>query len=133
NPFSITTPREAITKRAGSGMQVTYDDGSDPNAAAADAAAADVAIVFASDSSIEGKDKTCLNLTCPTDTTAPSASKDVHDQDALISAVAAANKHTVVVLETGGPVLTPWRDQVPAILEAWDPGEDGGNAIARVL
>ena len=37
------------------------------------------------------------------------------------------------MLETGGPVLTPWRDQVPAILEAWYPGEDGGTAIARVL
>jgi beta-glucosidase len=132
-PFSITTPREAITQRAGSGVQVTYDDGSDTDAAVADAKAADVAIVFASDSSIEGKDKTCLNLTCPTDATLPSAGKDVHDQDALIEAVAAAKPQTVVVLQTGGPVLTPWRDRVPAILEAWDPGENGGTAVARVL
>ena len=132
-PFAVTTPREAITQRAGQGVQVTYDDGSNTDAAVADAKAADVAIVFASDSSIEGKDKTCLNLTCPTDATLPSAGKDVHDQDALIEAVAAAKPQTVVVLETGGPVLTPWRNQVPAILEAWDPGEDGGTAIARVL
>src|SRR4051794_3544733 len=130
-PFSITTPREAITQRAGPGVQVTYDDGSDTDVAVADAKAADVAIVFASDSSIEGKDKTCLNLTCPTDATLPSASKDVHDQDALIEAVAAAKPQTVVVLETGGPGLTPWRTQGPAILEAWGPGEGGGPAIAR--
>ena len=132
-PFSVTTPREAITKRAGPGVQVTYDDGSDTAAAVADAKAADVALVFASDTSIEGKDKTCLNLTCPADTQAQNTSSQVHDQDALIEAVAAATPHTVVVLETGGPVLTPWRDQVAAILEAWDPGEDGGDAIAHVL
>jgi beta-glucosidase len=132
-PFSITTPRQGITERVGPGVSVTYDDGSDASTAAADAKAADVAIVFASDSSIEGKDKTCLNLTCPTDATAPTLSKDLVDQDSMIANVAAAQKNTIVVLETGGPVLTPWRDQVPAIVEAWDPGEDGGHAIAHVL
>jgi beta-glucosidase len=132
-PFAVTTPRQGITERVGSGVNVTYDDGSDASAAAADAKAADVAIVFASDSSIEGKDKTCLNLTCPTDATAPTLSKDVVDQDSMIQNVAAAQKNTIVVLETGGPVLTPWRDQVPAIVEAWDPGEDGGHAIAHML
>jgi hypothetical protein len=55
------------------------------------------------------------------------------DQDSLISAVAAANKRTVVVLETGAPVLTPWRGSIAALLEAWYPGEDGGTAIAHVL
>ncbi len=40
-------------------------------------------------------------------------------QDALIAAVAAANPHTIVVLETGGPVLMPWLDKVSAVLEAW--------------
>jgi len=132
-PFSVTTPREAITRRAGPGVQVTYDPGSDRAAAAASAKGADVALVFASDSSIEGKDKTCLNLSCPTDAQAPTLGASTNDQDALIESVAAANPHTVVVLETGGPVLTPWRGKVPAILEAWDPGEDGGTAIARVL
>ena len=53
--------------------------------------------------------------------------------DAVIAAVAAANSHTVVVLETGNPVAMPWRDQVPAILAAWFPGQRGGEAIARVL
>jgi beta-glucosidase len=55
------------------------------------------------------------------------------DQDALIEAVAKANKNTVVVLHTGGPVLTPWRSRVAAIVEDWYPGERSGDAIAQVL
>src|SRR5205814_1227845 len=55
------------------------------------------------------------------------------NQDALIAAVAAANPKTVVVLETGAPVLMPWRDRAAAILEAWYPGGRGGEAIAKVL
>jgi beta-glucosidase len=123
-PFSYTTPRQAIAARAGPGVHVTYDDGSDPSAAAAAAKAADVAIVFAADYETEGADRQCLSLECP----------DVHgDQDGLIEQVAAANPNTVVVLETGAPVLTPWRDQVKSLLEAWYAGEQGGPAIARVL
>src|SRR5690606_39370224 len=56
-----------------------------------------------------------------------------HGQDALIEAVAAANPNTIVVLETGGPVLMPWKDKVGAIVEAWYPGARGGEAIAEVL
>lgn len=55
------------------------------------------------------------------------------DQDGLIEAVAAANPRTVVILETGGPVLTPWRDRVAGLLAAWFPGQEGGPALARVL
>jgi beta-glucosidase len=54
-------------------------------------------------------------------------------QNALISAVAAANPHTIVILKTGGPVLMPWIDSVPAILEAWYPGEEDGNVVADIL
>jgi beta-glucosidase len=54
------------------------------------------------------------------------------NQDALIAAVAAANPRTLAVLETGAPVLTPWRESLAALLEAWYPGEDGGTAIAHV-
>ncbi len=54
-------------------------------------------------------------------------------QDALVAAVAAANPRTVVVLQTGGPVEMPWLDAVPAVLEAWYPGQEAGNAIADVL
>jgi beta-glucosidase len=55
------------------------------------------------------------------------------NQDALIEAVAAANPHTVVVLETGGPVLMPWLDKVAAVLESWYPGIRGSQAIANLL
>jgi beta-glucosidase len=51
----------------------------------------------------------------------------------MIEQVAAANPNSVVVLETGGPVLTPWRDKVAGLVEAWYPGEQGGTAIAHVL
>jgi beta-glucosidase len=54
-------------------------------------------------------------------------------QDAVIEAVAAANPKTVVVLETGNPVAMPWRESVKAIVEAWYPGQAGGQAIAEVI
>jgi beta-glucosidase len=54
-------------------------------------------------------------------------------QVALIRAVAAANPRTVVVLQTGGPVEMPWAGDVAAILQAWYPGQEAGNAIADVL
>ena len=55
------------------------------------------------------------------------------DQNALIAAVAAANPRTVVVLQTGGPVEMPWASDVAAILQAWYPGQEVGNAVADVL
>ena len=55
------------------------------------------------------------------------------NQDALIEAVAAANPHTIVVLETGGAVLMPWIDKVAAVVESWYPGIRGSEAIANVL
>jgi beta-glucosidase len=54
-------------------------------------------------------------------------------QDEMIAAVAAVNPKTVVVLQTGGPVLMPWLDKVAAVLQAWYPGQEAGNAIADVL
>ena len=116
-PFSTTSPREALTRRAGAGVRVSYDDGEDLERAADAARGADVALVFASDTASEGVDKSTLAT----------------DHDDLVDAVAEANPNTVVVLQTAGPVLTPWRDRVRAIVEAWYPGQEGGNAIARVL
>ncbi len=110
-------PREAaITARAKG--EVAYADGSDPAAAAALAKGADVAIVFATQWNSEGVD-------------GPLALEG--SQDALIEAVAAANPHTIVVLETGNPVLMPWLGKVQAALEAWYPGARGGEALAKVL
>ncbi|HEY4169637.1 MAG TPA: glycoside hydrolase family 3 C-terminal domain-containing protein [Reyranella sp.] len=54
-------------------------------------------------------------------------------QDELVRTVAAANPRTIVVLQTGGPVEMPWLGEVAAVLEAWYPGQEAGNAIADVL
>jgi beta-glucosidase len=123
-PYSYVSPLQGIIARAGRHVRVVYNDGSDPASAAALAKSSSVAIVVAADYEIEGVDLQCLTLECP---------NAYGNQDSLISQVAAANRHTVVVLETGGPVLTPWRGQVSGLLEAWYPGEQGGAAIARVL
>ena len=82
-------------------------------------ARASVAVVFAGDFNSEAFDRPSLSL--PGDT------------DALISAVAAANPRTVVVLNTGGPVLMPWLGQVRGVIEAWYPGEQDGASIAALL
>jgi beta-glucosidase len=55
------------------------------------------------------------------------------EQEKLVRAVAEANPRTVVVVKTGTAMLMPWADGVPAILEAWYPGEEDGNAVAAVL
>ncbi|UPG85659.1 beta-glucosidase [Luteibacter aegosomatis] len=99
--------------------KATFDPGTDPVAAAKAAAAADVAIVFVTKWAAESFDTPDLALP--------------DGQDALVEAVAKANPHTVVVLETNGPVKMPWLDQVGAVLQAWYPGSGGGDAIARLL
>jgi beta-glucosidase len=78
-----------------------------------------VAIVFVVQHSYENMD--LPNLSLP------------ENQDALIETVAAANPHTIVVLETGGPVTMPWIDRVSAVLEAWYPGIRGSEALANIL
>ena len=113
-----TSPLKAIQARAPHAT-VKYDAGTDPAAAAALAKTADVAVVFAYQWESEGMDLPTLTL--------------AHNQDALIAAVTAANPHTVVVLESGSPVLMPWVDSAAAIVEAWYAGSDGANALGNVL
>ena len=98
---------------------VTYRDGAIIAEAVDQAKKADVAIIFATKWSTEGKDQG--DLTLP------------NGQDALIAAVVAANPRTIVVLETGNPVAMPWLDKVPAVIEAWYSGARGGDAITSVL
>ena len=83
-----------------------------------------VVAVAPSAESGEFEDRACLALDCP-----PAAAH----QDALVRAVAKANPRTVVVVQSPGPVLMPWARRVPAILEAWWPGRQGGAGIADVL
>lgn len=111
-------PLFAIRKLVQGGA-VVYNDGRYPRDAARLAAKSDVAIVFATQWMLEHYDAPDLSL--------PSG------QDELIRAVVAANPRTIVVLETGGPVLMPWLDRVPAVVAAWYSGQRGGDAIANVL
>jgi beta-glucosidase len=55
-------------------------------------------------------------------------------QDELINQITAANKNTIVVVTSGGGVdMTSWVDHVPALFEAWYPGQEGGTALAQLL
>jgi beta-glucosidase len=121
-----TSPLKAIQARAPHAT-VKYDAGVDPQSAAAAAKGADVAIVFAYRWESEGMDLPNLSLE-----KYKVDSKEI-DQDAVIAAVAAANPHTIVVLESGSPVTMPWVDAPAAILEAWYAGSDGANAVGNVL
>jgi len=113
-----TSPLKSIRAQAG-GATVQFNSGSDPAAAAALAGKSDVAIVFAYQ--WESEDMDLPSLALP------------EHQDELIARVAAANPHTVVVLETGGPVTMPWAGQVSGILEAWYGGSRGSDAVANLL
>ncbi|MGH2868651.1 MAG: glycoside hydrolase family 3 C-terminal domain-containing protein, partial [Solirubrobacteraceae bacterium] len=80
----------------------------------------------------EGVDRSTMDLNSGNCTLAGCTPQSI-DQDQLIAQVAAANPHTVVVLNTGGPVLMPWLGQVQGLFEAWYPGQEDGNAIAALL
>jgi beta-glucosidase len=117
-PLYTVDPVAGIRQLAGARVRVAYASGGDLGAAVALAKSADVAIVMVGDRDREGRDQ----------------SLDLGDgQNRLVAAVAAANPRTVVVLKTGSAVLLPWLEQVPAVLEAWYPGEEDGNAVAAVL
>jgi beta-glucosidase len=113
-----SSPLKAIRAIA-PGAKVAYDPGTDANRAAALAKASDVAIVFVNQPTSEGDDVRSLSLP--------------DKQDALVAAVAAANPHTIVVIESGGPITMPWIDNVSAVLEAWYPGTRGAEALASIL
>ena len=102
------------------GASVRFDPGNDLTRAAYLAAKANVVIVFGVDEGeSDGVDLPSLHLP--------------YGQDQLIAAVAHANPHTVVVLETQSPIVMPWLNDVAAVLEAWYPGGSGGMAVANVL
>jgi len=116
--FDPSSPLEALRRRLPA-AEIDNDDGLDAERAAGKAAGAGAVVLFVDQYLSEGAD--APNLAVP------------NGQDRLVERVARANPRTIVVLETGGPVLMPWLDRTAAVLEAWYPGQEGGEAIADVL
>ncbi len=81
--------------------------------------ASSAVVVVSDDTESEATDRLSLDL--------PSA------QNELISAVAAANPHTVVVIDAGAPVAMPWLGQVASVVDAWYPGQSNGTSLADVV
>jgi beta-glucosidase len=131
----VVSPYQGITQRAtADGDLVTFTDGNSQADAIAAASAADVAVVFVGDGESEGVDRPDLTLSNAKFCTLAGCSPyGPGNQDDMVKAVAAANPNTVVVLDTGGPMLMPWLGQVKSVLQAWFPGQEDGNAIAALL
>jgi len=112
-PSPVEELRKALPK-----VQIEFDPGYTPAEAALAAKRSDVVIAFGI--RVEGEGFDLADLSLP------------WGQDALIDAVATANPNTIVVLESGNPVSMPWRNKVRAIMQAWYPGQAGGQAIAEI-
>jgi beta-glucosidase len=116
-PAAPVSIGDALRARLGRSRALVHADGTDVAAAQALAKAATLAIVVIAQTSSEGRDRATLAL----------------DQSALVASVAAVQPNTVVVAISPGPFLTPWRDDVAAILDMGFPGEQEGHALADVL
>jgi beta-glucosidase len=129
--FYEVTPLQGLINRAGKKLNITYSEGYQKNGdaslaerAVAAAKAADVVIYIGGLNhdvglDCEGADRKDLKLP--------------FGQDDLIAKIVAANPHTIVVLEGSVTEMGSWLDQVPALVQAWYPGMEGGNALAAVL
>jgi beta-glucosidase len=141
-PANPANPRLSIVaaiQAAAPKATVTYGGHSDHNDpfrsyttaeiadAVAKAQAANVAIVVVNQITGEDTDLNSLSLSNYKWNGAP------NNQEAMIAAVAAVNKNTIVVIESANPVLMPWLNNVSAVVDAWYPGEAGGPALANVL
>jgi beta-glucosidase len=117
-PLYSVAPVDGIDAALLSQSRIALLDGNDLDAAVAAATKADVVILMVGDEEGEDHDH-AISL--------PEA------QNRLIEVLAKANHRTIVVLKSGSAVLMPWIQDVPAVLEAWYPGEEDGNAVADVL
>jgi beta-glucosidase len=115
-PLYTITPYDGLSAELKG--RATVMDGSDIAAAVDAAKKSEMVIVMVGDQDTEGHDQSLM---------LPAA------QNELIKAMASANPNTVVVVKSGSAVLMPWIDNVPAVLEAWYPGEEDGHAVADVL
>ena len=116
--YGLSSPLKALQAEL-PGTAISFDDGSDVARAAEAAKKADLVVIYAVKPEMEGIDHADFSLP--------------YGQDAMIDAVASANRKTVVVLQTGNPVAMPWLGKVGAVLEAWFSGQRGGEAMAAIL
>ena len=128
-PYTVT-PLQGMTNKLKSGTIVQYEKGKNIEKAKALAQNSDAAVIVVGFTWIDegeyipnvdlGGDRDYLGL---------------HDKDVeLIKAVSAVNKNTIVVLEAGSAItMEGWHDDVPAIVMAWYPGMEGGNALAEII
>ena len=134
-PYTVT-PLEGlknVIKELGYNTKVTYNDGRNPEAAARLAAKSDIVLLMVGDNPHETKDRETLGFPA-IDLNKNPDKVDWVKQEPLIDAVLKANaKNTAVILKTSGTVLMPWLNKVPAVLEAWYPGMEDGNAVANIL
>lgn len=100
-------------------LQLVADDLSNLDEAVTAARQTDAVVIMAGLVASEGEDLASLHLP--------------NDQDRMIETIAAANPRTVVVLKDSNPVLMPWVDKVPAVLETWNQGSEDGHAVADLL
>jgi beta-glucosidase len=117
-PIHTVTPLQVLTHKLGDAVTITVDDGKDLAKAAALAKSVDLALVLIGDHQTEGKDHPILLD---------------NNQNELASAILAANPKSIIVLTTGGPILMPWIESAPTVLELWYPGQEEGDALAAVL
>jgi beta-glucosidase len=129
--FYEITPLQGLVNRVGKQVNLTFSEGYRKNGdpalaerAVAAAKAADVVIYVGGlnhdlGNDCEGGDRTSLKLP--------------YGQDELIQKIVAANPHTIVVLDGTMVEMDAWLDQVPAVLQAWYSGMEGGNALAGIL
>ncbi|WP_329129976.1 discoidin domain-containing protein [Streptomyces sp. NBC_01476] len=113
------SPLTALQNRLGTAGTVTYNDGTDINAAVNAARTTSVAIVCVGYGENEGTDLSTIDLP--------------GNQNQLIQQVAAVNPNTIVVLNTGSAVTMPWLGQVKGVLEEWYAGQEVGNSLAALL
>ncbi len=132
-PPYVVTPLAGLRAYLGANANVVYDNGADLGRARQAAKSADAVVVVAGYTySDEGE---YIPQLPPEERGGDRTSLKLHDDEvALIQAVAAENPRTIVVLEGGSAIMMEeWKGKAGAILMAWYPGMEGGNALARVL
>lgn len=114
--------RDIVTRLEG-GATITKctieDDLSNMQQAKEAAQRADLVVIMAGSVATEGEDQDDMNMP--------------NDQNRLIAALASVNSRTVVVLKDGNPILMPWIDSVPAVMEVWNQGAEDGHVVAELL